>query len=472
MSDGEIKERARQAEGQNLLLHFHALLRLSRFYSKNNSVLEGQINDFLSATVPLFGRDGDVEIGIHQAAIFVNRTRIKFDLSKYHISKAILSLFQALEIGGIIIRAGLTGDELHRFAAYLGESATKPGMDFDRFSREAALACPHIAIERTVSGAQPPSGGAARMYFLGISHLKEIFAEKQPVVNYNLTKRWVQSMIVHLSLEESYLIGLTCIKNFDDYTLNHSVNVCVLALALGRRLGLTRRELIELGAGALFHDLGKLDIPNEILEKPSALSAEEWAIMEGHSQRGAERLVGLAVQHGIPAAAIQIALEHHEKHDMSGYPLFVKKSTIGFYSKIVKVVDYFDALTTKRNYRKKVFTTEEAAKLMLEKSGVEFDPVILKAFVRMIGSTPIGSLVFLSTGEMGIIFENNEDPSFAQRPKVKLVTDIDGNMLEGPVVDLVETDPETGKYLRTIITTLDPDKYGIDVSQYFLAQAV
>ncbi len=473
MSDGEVKGKIGQTQAHEVLLHIHALLKLAKFYSINNAVVQDQLAEFMACTGPHFGREAQIEIGIHQMSIFVNQTRVKFDFSNYHILKALLEQFNSRGLGAVVFREGLTLEEMGAFVVFMSQQEAKGPDGFEPMSREfAALRLPHIAIEKTKAPVSTSGRTAARMYYIGINHLKGVFAEKRPIIHFNLTKRWVQSMIVHLSLEESYLVGLTTIKNYDDYTLNHSVNVCVLALALGRRLGLNRHELSELGAGALFHDLGKLDIPSEILDKPGALSLEERAIMETHAHRGAERLVDLAIHHGIPSAAIQIALEHHEKHDLSGYPLFVKKERIGFYSKIVKVVDYFDALTTKRNYRKKTFTSEEALQIMAEKSGVEFDPVIFKAFSQMVGAYPVGSLVFLSTGEMGIVFEANEDPAFSARPKVKLITDLDGNMIDGPVADMVDTDPQTGKYARTIINTLDPEKYGIDVTQYFLAQAV
>jgi putative nucleotidyltransferase with HDIG domain len=473
MSDGGGQEKVGRREAHAVLLHFYALVKLAKFYSSNNAVVQSQIDEFLSALEKFLTRDEEVEIGILQTSIYVNRVLIKFDFSNYHIFKALLALFGAHELGGITFRAGITPAEAGRFVAFLNQHDIRAEKRFERFSAAfAAVGCSHIVVDKAAGVVAPPAKTAAQMYFLGITHLQDVFAEKQPIVNYNLTRRWVQSMTIYLTLDESFLIGLTNIKNINEYTLNHSVNVCVLALALGRRLGLTRHELTELGVGALFHDLGKLDIPNEILDKPGALDSRERTIIETHSQRGAERLVSLAIRHGIPSAAIQIALEHHEKHDMSGYPLFAKKKSIGLYGKIVKVIDYFDALTTQRGYRKKAFTPEAALKLMTEKSGVEFDPVILKAFVQMVGSYPIGSLVFLSTGEMGIVFEPGEDLAFPERPQVKLITDIDGNRTDGPVVNLVETDPQTGRYARTIINTLDPEKYGIDIGKYFLARAV
>jgi hypothetical protein len=118
-----------------------------------------------------------------------------------------------------------------------------------------------------------------------------------------------------------------------------------------------------------------------------------------------------------------------------------------------------------------VFTREEALSLMLEQSGTEFHPLLLKVFVNMLGAYPIGTLVALNTGELGVIFDTNPETAFMLRPKVKLITDARGNKIDGEIVDLAEKDPQTNKYKRTIVKTLNPDTYSIQVSDYFLAQA-
>jgi len=164
-------------------------------------------------------------------------------------------------------------------------------------------------------------------------------------------------------------------------------------------------------------------------------------------------------------------LEHHIKEDLTGYPRYFKKEDVNLFSKIVKVVDVFDAVTTKRVYRTKVFTRAEALALMLEQSGTEFSPVILKAFVNLMGVFPIGSLVALNSGEMGIVFDLNPDPKLLFRPSVKLITDAAGNKVDGEIVDLSEMDTETGRFHRTIATALNPNDYGIEVADYFLARA-
>lgn len=228
---------------------------------------------------------------------------------------------------------------------------------------------------------------------------------------------------------------------------------------------------MDLGLAAFFHDLGKIDTPLEILNKPGQLTEDERKIMELHPHQGAEKLVQLREFRRLPLSAIHVAMEHHIKEDLTGYPQYRIKNDINLYSRIVKVCDFFDAITTKRVYRKKVFTRAEALSLMLEHIGTEFNPVILKAFVQMMGVFPVGSVVLLSTGEIGLVVENNQETRFLLRPRIKIIVDAQGNKIDGEVVDLTEIDPETRKYKRTIVKEINANDYGLNVADYFLAQA-
>jgi HD-GYP domain-containing protein (c-di-GMP phosphodiesterase class II) len=314
---------------------------------------------------------------------------------------------------------------------------------------------------------------AKKIFFKSITHLKEAFVREKEEKRFRLktTRRLIQSIIDHVSQDESFMIGLTSIKNFDEYTLNHSINVCVLAICFGKRLGLDKEELLELGVSAFFHDIGKLEIPKKILEKKGKLSKKERELIEKHTYQGVERLIHLREFSFLPVKTLYVTLEHHLWANLSGYPGYWKKDHIDLYSKIVKMCDFYDSVTTRRPYRKNILTNDDALNLMLEKSGTEFDPSLLKVFANMIGIYPIGTLVVLNTREMGIITETKSEVAFLLRPKVKLITDKIGNRIDGEVVDLTEMDPETMEYKRTIVKSLDPHTYNIQISDYFLAEA-
>lgn len=468
--------KAIQKTAVDLLIRLHIVLKISKLYEANNEILQEQAKLLFEGIEAVTASEGEAAFKVRQGAIFFNGYRIRFVLANYGIFKFVLGEFRKREIGAMSFLSGLALEELIRFMILFAKREKKATTSFEEIAgevREAGI--DHVVLtkfhpdETFVS----PEKNTSRLFFLSIFHLKEVFEKdrRDEKLTLNTTRRLMQSIFNHITDNESFVYGLTNIKNYDEYTLNHSVNVCMLSIALGRRLGLTRGELVDLGMAAFFHDLGKLETPVEILNKPSRLSDAEREIIELHPCQGAEKLIQLKEFKRLPLRAIHVALEHHFREDDTGYPCYFKKETPNLFSKIVKVVDYFDAITTKRIYRKKVFTRAEALSLMLEHSGTEFNPSILKVFVNMMGAYPIGTLVCLNTREVGIVFDTNPDTQYLLRPKVKLITNTQGNKIDGEVVDLADKDPRTEKYLRTILKPLDPDKYGVKVSDYFLAQA-
>jgi HD-GYP domain-containing protein (c-di-GMP phosphodiesterase class II) len=460
------------ADALDILVRFQTAAKIVKYYDPSNANVQEHLRALASGIEKVLAEAGEVEIQIRQKAVFVNRLRIKFDVATYGVSQALVEGFRLWGLQTIGFTRGIKAGDLEAIVILIANADPRredPYGDLFRVVQEKGLA--HVRLEPlTQSGEEDEDAKAAKMFFLGIAHVKEIFEEKSEVVNFNVTKRWIQSMFNHIAEDESFVYGLTNIKNFDEYTLNHSVNVCVLSVALGRRLGLSRRELTELGLAAFLHDFGKVDIPPEILNKPGKLDPEEMAVMEGHSHLGAERLIQLMSERGIPHQAVQVAMEHHITPDLGGYPKYHKKRRVALFSKIVKITDFFDALTTKRVYRPKAFSREETIAMMLKKSGEDFDPILLKVFASMIGTYPVGSLVVLDTGEIGIVYEENPQPIFGKRPKVKIITDRTGALGDGGIVDLADIDPQTRKFARTIVKSLDADKYKVKVSDFFLAQ--
>lgn len=169
----------------------------------------------------------------------------------------------------------------------------------------------------------------------------------------------------------------------------------------------------------------------------------------------------------------KFVLQEFKKKEIGGimFEPEVGEDDLKLFSKIVKITDFFDAITTKRVYRTNVFTRDEALSPMLEQSGKEFHPILLREFVKMMGIYPVGSLVALNTGELGIVVENNPETMLLLRPKVKLIADASGNKIDGDILDLSKAEPGTNTYTRTVVKSLDPEKYRIRVADYFLAQA-
>jgi HD-GYP domain-containing protein (c-di-GMP phosphodiesterase class II) len=273
---------------------------------------------------------------------------------------------------------------------------------------------------------------------------------------------------VHLVMEdESILLGMTTIKNYDEYTFNHSVNVSIYSLAIGRRLGFSRRILTELGITALLHDIGKSKIPKEILNKPSHLNEQEWNLMKKHPLMGVEIILNLKQLGEINPRMVIGIFDHHLKNDNSGYPKLFRKKGVSLFGRIIQIADSYDAMTTPRIYKKIPYTPEQALAILLKERGAHYDPILLKVFIGLVGIYPIGSLVLLDTKELGVVFKPNPDPQLIDRPKVILVEKSGGGEIKKKIVDLSEKGPE-GNYKRSIVKALDPHKYHIDITKYFL----
>ena len=223
--------------------------------------------------------------------------------------------------------------------------------------------------------------------------------------------------------------------------------------------------LIDLGIAALFHDLGKINVPHEILNKPAALVESEWEIIGKHPVWGVKSILKMRAIDELTIRASLVAFEHHMNLNHSGYPKVKTPVELDLFSRIVSIADRYDAITASRVYSRTRMSSDKALRHLMEKSGDELDPLLLKFFINMIGVYPIGLLVKLDSNELGLVFENNQQSLL--RPRVMILTDSKGNWIEGHVVDLSKVN-DRNEYVRTITKTMDPRKYGINTAEYLL----
>jgi HD-GYP domain-containing protein (c-di-GMP phosphodiesterase class II) len=468
---------------EEIFIRLSSSMKVAQIYEPNNLTFIRQLNLLFNLIQNIIRKEEKAVFQFRENTLFFNNSRVKFDFSSYHNFKFLADEFRKKEIETLGFQPGLSEGELTQFVIlFIDEGVIKenPFEDFEAELKEREIG--HIFLEKMrplemTGGVQEEQfqESAIKVFFKSITHLKEVVQrEKQKKrVQLKTTRRLMQSIINLVSQNESFMIGLTNIKNYDEYTLNHSTNVTVLSICFGRRLGLERKELVDLGVSAFFHDIGKIEIPEEILNKPGKLDDNEFDIIKTHPWHGAQKLACLKELSILPVTAINVAMEHHIWANLEGggYPKYWKKDHTDFFSKIVKICDFFDAVTTARIYRKKTATREKATSWMLEKIETEFDAVLLKVFANMIGIYPIGSLVVLDAKEWGIVIETNPDIALMTCPKVKIIADKDGNKMDGGIIDLAEKDPETEKFKKKIVKTLDPFKYDINVSEHFLAQS-
>jgi len=429
------------------------------------------IEKFVSMINPFIEREGFVLFELIGEYFHVNETRVRYSVEFLLNFDYLAREFKDRELGGVEFKNVISAIDLQKLIRAFITAGNASDEKFEAMTH-IMVETPNIFITRlkkiTDSGAEGDIRKVVKKtYFNAVSFSKGVINKIKAgeKVSLKKAKRVVESMVDLLLEEESLLIGMTAIKDYDEYTYHHSVNVSVLSVALGQKLGLSKKGLTELGLVALFHDMGKMEIPPEILNKPTNFTDDEWQIVRKHPYWGAKAALKLK---GFDITSIKtaiVAFEHHLNYDLKGYPQIRNRIELDFFSRIVTLADQYDAMTSARVYSRTPLQPDKALSIMVDRAGSMLDPVLLKVFINRVGVFPIGTLVFLSTREMGLVYEVN--PAYNDRPRILVIVDEKGKKVDGYVVDLSEKD-EKGNFNRSIYKTLDPNKYRINLSEYLL----
>jgi HD-GYP domain-containing protein (c-di-GMP phosphodiesterase class II) len=238
-------------------------------------------------------------------------------------------------------------------------------------------------------------------------------------------KQLTESIVDEVIRNPNAVFHLNDIRMYDDYTFAHSVNVCVLAVLVGVGLQYAPRQLKELGIGAILHDVGKMAVEKQILNKPGHLNESEMDLMRRHPELGFEILRKYSAQ--LSWLSVHVAFQHQEKFNGSGYPRGLKGTEIHEYARITAIADVYDALTSDRPYRQGL-SPNDAYEYLIAGSGTQFDPEILREFLRHVALYPVGSVVKLSTGDIGIV--KHVFSGLQTRPIVRLIVDASNTLYE------------------------------------------
>ena len=283
------------------------------------------------------------------------------------------------------------------------------------------------------------------------------------------TVRVMQDMVTNLIEDDEVYSAISTLRVFDDYTYTHSVNVSMLSMCIGRRINLSRRNLVNLGMCALFHDLGKIEIPNEILHKKEKLDDSELKLIEEHSVNSSRLMLKLKASPDSKARILVPMFEHHLKYDLSGYPHADWRKPLTLFGKIISIADAYDTLTSSRAYRKSLLSPDRALGHMFDRAGRDYDPILIKVFINIMGVYPVGTLMKLDNGELALVV-SSPSRDFSKRPLVCILEKgDDGSYKKKEIINLDERDSETGNYVREIIETYHPSDLGIQPVQHIFS---
>jgi HD-GYP domain-containing protein (c-di-GMP phosphodiesterase class II) len=469
-----------QQLGRALMIAMHAASQSLRIYPAENATVQKSLDEVHRLLRRLLDREEAVELRAVGDFLFMNGGRLRLDLSDYSAFSYMVRAMGRHGIGRIDFRTTLRRQDLVPLLSLLlldGEGDEEAFYDFQE--RLAPAVGDRIAVEavRGSDAQEDPSDDdrsqqAAKLtYFQSVHVAKEVLTDARlgRAVNLRRVKRAVQSIVDQVLNNETWMLGMTALRDYDQYTFTHCVNVCIMSVVIGQKLGLTKTQLYELGLGALFHDIGKQRIDAEVLNKAGSLTREEWHEMQRHPTEGLLALFAIKGLSEVPYRAMLMAYEHHMKIDLTGYPTNVRPRQPTLFSRIVATADGFDAATSKRSYQSQPWPPDEVLREMRENPGRGYEPVLVKALISVTGMFPVGTLAILDTFELAVVTARNPDARRLHQPIVRIISDPTGVMLAEPVtVDLSETDPATKLPKRTVIKTTDPDTYGIRVSDYFV----
>jgi putative nucleotidyltransferase with HDIG domain len=466
--------------GTEFVMRFYRLLKGTSLYVKKNVVIDRLTRECLPAINDIIQAEDYLDFKIVRDNFFFNNTKIQVTADKYPMFKGFLQEMRQRWIGEVEFKKPFQGEQLKDFVFLLSGLETNNESNYlyvmkqlEYFNLQEMISVGKMEFfrdEEVFVDSEDLKRESKEVYFKSINLVKEISesVKSQKILNIRKAKRLMQNAVNVIMQDESTLLGLANIKNYDEYTFNHCVNVAMYSIALGQRIGIPKKNLSHLGMAGLFHDVGKVRIPKEILNKSEKLSPDEWSIMRAHPVVGAGIVMRMKEWGELSTRLINAAFEHHVRYDLSGYPKVTRKRKITLFGRIVALADFYDALVRPRVYNRFPYVSEKILGLMIERSGKDFDPALVKVFINMVGIFPLGTLVLLDTNELGIVVRIHEDTELIDRPKANLLYYSNGEYRKGSMVDLREMDETTGQFKRSIVRTLDPNEYNINVAEYLI----
>jgi cyclic di-GMP phosphodiesterase len=437
----------------DLLRRFAAALRSGQLYSRGHPII-GRNLDALSASLQLLHSLGpSVVIGLIGDEVVVDDV----PMGKADAIAPLIRRLQQLGIERIAIERGVTRDEITALVDAV-TTLEAPGADGPPAGIPALahIRVGRVVIEQRTDGESADMATIKRLYNDAVAAATSVWesASTEGKPDATMGQTMVDGLANAVAQNRTALLALTTLKNYDNYTFTHMVNVSILTMGQARVLGIEGPLLREFGLAALLHDIGKVRTPLEILNKPDKLTDAEFAIMKRHTVDGAEILRRTPE---IPTLAPVVAFEHHLRIDGSGYPDRVSRQSLNLGTMLCSIADVYDAMRSQRAYQQ-AHPTDRILEVMRRNDGKQFDQHLVRRFTQLLGIYPVGNLVQLDTGEIAVVMriyaQNPETPQVRvlfDREERRLPLTYDVNLWEHP-----EGGPSA------VVRPVDPAKYQID----------
>ena len=445
-------------KAEELIRRLAAALRGTELYSPNHPLVQRGLDTLNAAATEALQAAPAIVIGFIGDEVVVDGDRLPRGTA------ALVGFARDLRERGIekiTLTRGLTRDEIRNLIAVFSDRTSAAPLP----DRLAARGVRHVTLGRIVveevTDEQAGIAAARRVYATAVETAESLWeaAKAGDKPDPTAARKIIDGLAKLVTQDRTSLMALTALKKYDNYTFTHMVNVSALAMAQARALNVDGTLLREFGFAALMHDIGKVNTPLEVLNKPDKLTKDEFDVMKQHVVDGAHILRRTPE---MPALAPIVAFEHHLKQDLSGYPENIGSRKLNLCTMIVSIADVFDALRSNRPYRQGLATNRIRA-IMGEQSNPAFNQPLLKRFVNLMGLFPVGNLVRLTTDELAVV--SAEHPTDPFRPQVKIIQDAKGEFLEEPL--LANTWEHQGDDdERAVVEAVDPEPLGIDPLKY------
>jgi putative nucleotidyltransferase with HDIG domain len=447
-------------DAQRAAILLTASVKSVLFYPQNHPAVRQPLEELSGIFAQMFRIVPDIHLGVVEGVFFLeNNLFVTPNSSVAELADRLLER----NITAMTISSGVTSDDLFQFASLFARKNVAASWMFEELSKKGVTTI-RCGIDEIVDGDSDEGDEASpiRTYYDALNALRGTMRdiEKGRIPSGGKINQVVDSMVSLTIKDNETLLGLAMIKDYDNYTFNHSVNVGILAVALAAYMGMDEEALRETNTAGLLHDIGKTRIEKSIVNKPGKLTGEEYAQMKKHSEKGAEIVSRMENIQGRVANAV---LGHHIRYNRTGYPEWAKDKDFDLLTDILAVADCYDAMTTLRSYSSPV-PPKMALEMLRKSSGVLLNGELVRKFEEMMGDYPVGTLVRLDTNEVALVVRPH--PLENAEAAIKIIIDDQGSLLERP--RSVSLAPEGGGRYADIVALVDPLLKNIDVSRYFL----